>query len=206
MSNRSIAVVTAGIRQPSSSRLLADRLGNATAAALAQRGYDSSIEVVEVRDHAHALVDNLVTGFPVPDLRHAIDRVVSADGLIAVSPIFTASYSALFKAFFDVVDADALTDMPVLMGATGGTERHSLALEHAFRPMFSYLRAVVTPTAVYAASTDWGRTERGASRLTSRIDRAAAQFADLVAARKTRPIADPLLDITPFEQLLHGSD
>jgi FMN reductase len=206
MSNRSIAVVTAGIRQPSSSRLLADRLGNATAAALAQRGYDSSIEVVEVRDHAHALVDNLVTGFPAPDLRHAIGRVVSADGLIAVSPIFTASYSALFKAFFDVMDADALTDMPVLMGATGGTERHSLALEHAFRPMFSYLRAVVTPTAVYAASTDWGRTERGASRLTSRIDRAVAQFADLVAARETRPIADPLLDITPFEQLLHGSD
>ena len=206
MSNRSIAVVTAGIRQPSSSRLLADRLGNATAAALAQRGYDSSIEVVEVRDHAHALVDNLVTGFPPPDLRRALDCVVAADGLIAVSPIFTASYSALFKAFFDVVDADALTDMPVLIGATGGTERHSLALEHAFRPMFSYLRAVVTPTAVYAASTDWGRTERGASRLTSRIDRAVAQFADLVAARETRPIADPLLDITPFEQLLHGSD
>jgi FMN reductase len=206
MSTRSIAVVTAGMRQPSSSRLLSDRLGDATAAALAQRGYDSSIEVVEVRDHAHALVDNLVTGFPSPDLRRAIDLVVAADGLIAVSPIFTASYSALFKAFFDVVDADALTDMPVLMGATGGTERHSLALEHAFRPMFSYLRAVVTPTAVYAASTDWGRTERGASRLTSRIDRAVAQFADLVAARETRPIADPLLDITPFEQLLHGGD
>jgi len=206
MSTRSIAVVTAGLRQPSSSRLLADRLSSATATALAQRGFDSAIEVVEVRDHAHDLVDNLVTGFPPPDLRRAIDLVVAADGLIAVSPIFTASYSALYKAFFDVVDADALTDMPVLMGATGGTERHSLALEHAFRPMFSYLRAVVTPTAVYAASTDWGRSERGASRLTSRIDRGAAQFADLVAARQTQPASDPLLDITPFEQLLHGGD
>lgn len=206
MSVRSIAVVTAGLRQPSSSRLLADRLSHATTAALSSRGYDSSVVVVEVRDHAHDLVDNLVTGFPPPDLRRAVDAVVSADGLIAVSPIFTASYSALFKAFFDVLDGDALTDMPVLMGATGGTERHSLALEHAFRPMFSYLRTVVAPTAVYAASTDWGRSERGASRLTSRIDRGAAQFADLVAARQTRSAPDPLLDITPFEQLLHGGD
>ena len=206
MSTRSIAVVTAGLRQPSSSRLLADRLSDATATALTQRGYDSSIEVVEVRDHAHALVDNLVTGFPPPGLRRAIDLVTAADGLIAVSPIFTASYSALYKAFFDVLDADALTDMPVLLGATGGTERHSLALEHSFRPMFSYLRAVVTPTAVYAASTDWGRSEAGASRLTSRIDRGAAQFADLVIARQARPASDPLLDITPFEQLLRGGD
>jgi FMN reductase len=206
MSTRSVAVVTAGLRQPSSSRLLADRLSAATAAALTQRGYESSPVIVELRDHAHELVDNLVTGFAPPDLRQVVDAVSSADGLIAVSPIFTASYSALFKAFFDVLDDDALTDKPVLMGATGGTERHSLALEHAFRPMFSYLRAVVAPTAVYAASTDWGRSERGASRLTSRIDRGAAQFADLVAARQTTPARDPLLDITPFEQLLHGSD
>jgi len=206
MSTRSLAVVTAGLRQPSSSRLLADRLSDATHAALAERGYDSSIEVIEVRDHAHDLVDNLVTGFPPPALSRAIDVTVAADGLIAVSPIFTASYSALFKAFFDVLNADALTDMPVLLGATGGTERHSLALEHAFRPMFSYLRAVVTPTAVYAASTDWGRTERGANRLTSRIQRGATQFADLVAARRTKPVSDPLLDITPFEQLLHGGE
>lgn len=206
MSTRSIAVVTAGLRQPSSSRLLADRLSDATTAALAQRGYDSSIEVVEVRDHAHELVDNLVTGFAPPDLRRVIDMAVAADGLIAVSPIFTASYSALFKAFFDVLDAEALTDMPVLMGATGGTERHSLALDHAFRPMFSYLRAVATPTAVYAASTDWGRTEQGTTRLAARIERGAAQFADLVAARHARPASDPLLDITPFEQLLRGGD
>ncbi|MFD3933314.1 hypothetical protein ACFWSI_45380, partial [Streptomyces sp. NPDC058614] len=31
-----------------------------------------------------------------------------------------------------------------------------LALEHALRPLFAYLRAIVTPTAVYAASEDWG--------------------------------------------------
>ena len=60
--------------------------------------------------------------------------------MIAVTPTFNASYSGLFKSFFDVLEQDALTDMPVLVAATGGTERHSLVLEHALRPLFSYLR------------------------------------------------------------------
>ena len=82
-----------------------------------------------------------------------------------MTPIFTASYSGLFKSFFDVLDHDALAGKPVLIAATGGTARHSLALEHALRPLFAYLRAVVVPTAVYAASEDWG-----AEGLDERID------------------------------------
>ena len=67
------------------------------------------MEVVELREHARDLADNLVTGFPNASLRAALDTVVGADGLIAVTPIFSASYSGLFKTFFDVVDKDALT-------------------------------------------------------------------------------------------------
>jgi FMN reductase len=73
--------------------------------------------------------------------------------VIAVTPIFSASYSGLFKTFFDVLERGALAGKPVLIAATGGSERHSLALEHAVRPLFAYLRAVVVPTAVYAASS-----------------------------------------------------
>jgi FMN reductase len=87
----------------------------------------------------------------------------------------------------------------VLMGATGGTERHSLVLEYAMRPLFTYLRAVVAPTGVYAASTDWGA---GASALRDRIRRAADEFAALVAAAPVLRPADPFEDPTPFEQLL----
>jgi len=86
--------------------------------------------------------------------------VAAADAVIAVSPIFNASYSGLFKAFFDVLEPGALTGKPVLVAATGGSERHSLALEHAMRPLFAYLRAVVVPTAVYAASSDWASAGR----------------------------------------------
>ena len=73
-----------------------------------------------------------------------------------MTPIFSASYNGLFKTFFDVLEDDALSGTPVLIAATAGTARHSLALEHAMRPLFSYLGAVVVPTAVFAASEDWG--------------------------------------------------
>ncbi|MFC9999127.1 FMN reductase [Nocardia sp. NPDC127526] len=198
-----IAVLSAGLSQPSSTRLLADRLIAATELDLA--GREVEFEVIELRDLARGLADNLVTGFAAGPLREAIDKVVRADGVIAVTPIFSASYSGLFKTFFDVLEPDSLIGKPVLIAATGGSARHSLALEHAVRPLFSYLRAVVVPTSVYAASEDWGSAGSGPdSGLSDRIDRAAGEFADLLAARPARAHADPYAEPVPFEQLLAG--
>jgi FMN reductase len=206
MTTRTLAVVSAGLSVPSSTRLLADRLTTATVEALRERGIQATVEVVELREHARDLADHLVTGFPDAALRGAIETVTGADGLIAVTPIFSASYSGLFKTFFDVLDKDALVGKPVLLGATAGTARHSLALEHAVRPLFSYLRAVTVPTAVFAASEDWAGAGGIDSALAGRIDRAAGELADLVtgrpaAAKPVDPYADPE---TSFEELLRG--
>ena len=129
--------------------------------------------------------------------------MVGSDGLIAVTPIFTASYSGLFKSFFDVLEADSLTGRPVLIGATGGTERHSLALEHAVRPLFSYLGSAVVPTAVYAASSDWGGGEADRS-LSARIGRAAEHLARSVRDYRGPDRPDPFDEPTPFAELLVG--
>ncbi|MFE1595408.1 FMN reductase [Nocardia sp. NPDC058705] len=196
-----IAVVSAGLSQPSSTRLLADRLAAATAGDLRAKGAEVEVDFVDLRDHARDLADNLLTGFPAPTLRSAIDKVVTADGLIAVTPIFSASYSGLFKTFFDVLEPDSLAGMPVLTGATGGTERHSLALEHAVRPLFAYLRSIVVPTAVYAASTDWGANSADQA-LNNRIDRAAKEFAGLLLGTRASRPADPYAEMSSFEDLL----
>jgi FMN reductase len=205
MSTRTLAVVSAGLSVPSSTRLLADRLTAASVAALVERGVDATVEVVELREHARDLADNLVTGFPNVSLRAAVDTVVGADGLIAVTPIFSASYSGLFKTFVDVLDKDALTGKPVLMGATAGTARHSLALEHALRPLFAYLRAVVAPTAVFAASEDWAGGDGTSRALVERIERAAGELADLVSRRPPLAPVDPFEDPTSFDALLRGA-
>ncbi|MGB2572513.1 FMN reductase [Micromonospora citrea] len=202
MTRRTLAVVSAGLSRPSSTRLLADQLAAAAGDELARRGHDVQLRVVELRDHAHDVVDNLLTGFPSAALRQAVDAVTGADGVIAVTPIFSASYNGLFKSFFDVLESGALVDTPVLIGATGGTARHSLALEHAIRPLFSHLRAVVVPTAVYAAPEDWsGGAADGALR--ARVVRAGTELAEQVDRRppSTGP-ADPFALTTDFAQLL----
>jgi FMN reductase len=201
---RRIAVVSAGLSQPSSTRLLADRLADATDRALRLRSDTqerAEVTVVELRDVAHEITDHLLTGFAPPRLAEAIEAVTSADAVIAVSPVFSASYSGLFKSFFDVLDDGALEAKPVLLGATGGTARHSLALEFALRPLFAYLRASVAPTAVFAASEDFGTAGAGTS-LATRADRAGRELADLVLQRPRSAPTDPFDNPTPFEQLL----
>jgi len=194
---RTITVVSAGLSQPSSTRLLADRLAQATTARLAADGVTAEVHVIELRDLAQDITNNLLTGFAAPKLAAAIEQLTASDGAIFVTPIFTTSYSGLFKSFIDVLDPDALSGMPVLLAATGGTERHSLALEYAMRPLFSYLRAVVVPTTVYAASSDWGSTGdaaayAGGGGLPERIDRAAGELAALVrAGDRSARVRDP---------------
>ena len=205
MTTRRIAVVSAGLGQPSSTSLLAIRLAKATSSALSEDGIDADVTAIELREHAHDLTDNLLTFFASEALQTAKDTVIGADGVIAVTPIFSASYNGLFKTFFDLLDEDALTGKPILLGATAGTARHSLALEHAIRPLFSYLRALTTPTAVFAASEDWGADATVEGGLATRIDRAATEFATLVAAHEPAATVDSFAEPTPFEQLLDAS-
>jgi len=204
--SRSLVVVSAGLSQPSSTRLLADRLSAAVNRHLRAAGIEPQIEVVELRDQAKDLVNNLLAGFPSPRLQAALDAVLAADGLIAVTPIFSASYSGLFKLFFDLVERDGFAGKPVLIAATGGTARHSLALEHAMRPLFAYLNAAVVATAVYAATEDWGRSGAAAEdSLVERIDRAALELSVAMLVRGSAARTDPFADPVPFDQLLQSS-
>lgn len=202
---RTLAVVSAGLSQPSSTRLLADRLRDATVARLEQDGYEARTTSIELRDLAQDITNNLLTGFPSPRLSEAIEAMTAADGVIAVTPIFSSSYSGLFKSFFDVVEPTALTGVPIVLGATGGSARHSLALEYAVRPLFAYLRAVTVPTAVFAASEDWGSGDAQVGALPARIDRAAGELSALVAASdRSGRLDDPFALDRPFSELLGG--
>jgi FMN reductase len=200
--HRTLAVVTAGLSQPSSTRLLADRLAQAGVAELASRGVTAEVRTVELRDIAHDVVNMMLTGFPSAALKDVLDTVTGADGLIAVTPLFTTSYSGLFKSFVDVLEKGSLAGMPVVLGATGGTPRHSLALEYSVRPLFTYLRADVAPTSVFAATDDWAGESDDVNPLPARIRRAGRELAEMVAARENEGPGDVFADAPSFAQLL----
>lgn len=184
-----VVAVSAGLGDPSTTRLLADEMRAGVLRALP----DASVEVVELRPLAHDVVDATLTGFASPRLQNVLDQVGAADAVVLVTPIFKASYSGLFKSFVDALDPDALIGKPVLLGATGGTARHSLAIDFAMRPLVAYLQAVAVPTGIFASPHDWAG--EGQEALTSRIDRAAAELASLLAGEGTGRGPDDDIDL-----------
>lgn len=205
MSERTLVAVSAGLGQPSSTRLLADRLAEATVAELNGRDVTTTVETIELRELAHDITNAMLSGFPSGALSTALEAITGAHGLIAVTPLFTTTYSGLFKSFVDVLDNEALTDMPVLLGATGGTPRHSLALEYSMRPLFTYLHARVASTSVFAATDDWAGDGDRVNPLPERIRRAGRELADLVAVGGNSGPTDPFEDVPDFEDMLRGN-
>ncbi|HEY9329715.1 MAG TPA: CE1759 family FMN reductase [Streptomyces sp.] len=191
-----LVVVSAGLSVPSSTRLLGDRLAAGAAGRTA-----ADVTVIELRDLAVEIAHHFTNGFPGRALGAAFDAVAAADGTIVVTPVFSASYSGLFKSFFDALsvhEEGTLAGKPVLIAATGGTARHSLVLDHALRPLFVHLKAVVVPTGVYAASEDWG-----AEGLDGRIGRAAGELAALMTGSSTvGRTARKSPAVLPFEEQL----
>ena len=211
-----LVVISAGLSNPSSTRNLSDQLANATAAAISARGESADVVTIELRDLAIDMAQAMTSGggMITPALQQAQDDVTTADGIITVTPVFTASYSGLFKMFFDLLDTHAIDATPTLIGATAGSARHSLVLDHAIRPLLGYLRAAMIPTGVFAATEDFGGAQ--AQELTRRVQRAASELATLMLAGEITVAGlaegvstnkEPASEaITSFEDLLRGHE
>ena len=184
-----IVALSGGLSESSSTRLLTDRIVESVQRQLPE----ASVETVTLRELAHDITDATLIGFASPRLQDVIDKVVAADGLVVAVPIYKASFPGLFKSFIDALDADAITGKPVLLAATGGTARHSLAIDHSLRPLFAHLQALVVPTGIFASTHDWG-TE-GSNALGERVDRAAAELTSLVSGSGTGRVRDDEFDL-----------
>ncbi|WP_216378993.1 CE1759 family FMN reductase [Arcanobacterium phocae] len=206
-----VVVVSASLSESSTTSTLGRKLAQATVNAAT----NATFSIIELRHVAVAVTNAVLTGFPSPELEAVFDDVAQADAIIAVTPAYNASYSGLFKLFFDVLPEDTLQGKPVAIGVTGGTPRHSLVTEHAVRPLFSYLHAVVVPTAVYAATEDFGVAAydsdgHDGSALERRINRTGqelARLADISAKPKATTSDDTddatslFADFVPFDQM-----
>ena len=174
----SIAVVTAGLSEDASTRRLARALAEAAGGVVVRGGgAEPGVRPVTLRDIAHGITDAMLTGLVPAAVQDALDAVVTADALIAATPTYKASYSGLFKAFFDLFDEGALENLPTVVAATGGSPRHSLVLDTALRPLMAHLKALTLPVGVYAATEDWADAS-----LQARIDRAGAALAGMLGA------------------------
>jgi FMN reductase len=182
---RKLVVVSAGTSQPSTTRMLADRIAAASIEQLRELEVPATIGAVEVAPLAVDVARASVTGVPSTELQAAIEQIAAADAVIASAPVYKAGISGLFKSFVDVLDNDLLIAKPVVLAATAGSSRHALVVDEQMRSLFAYMRALTLPTSVFAAPEDWGAPELG-----ERIRRAATELAVVIEGQIERLIAD----------------
>ena len=180
-----VVVVSAGTGDPSSTRLLADRLAGRVAALAAEHGNTVTRTVIELREIAADISTALVSRLVSPRLQQAVTALGEADGIIASAPVYQAGSSGLFMSFFQVLDNDLLIAKPVVLAATAGTARHALVADGQMRPMFAFLRTMTAPTSVFAAPEDWGDPA-----LNKRVDRAATELVLLMESGLARAIRE----------------
>jgi len=165
--------------------MLADRLVQRALELLRDSGTPATAAFVELAPLAVDVARATVAGLLSEELQASIDRVAAADAIIAVTPVYKAGISGLFKSFVDLLDNDLLIAKPVLLAATAGSSRHALVADEQMRPLFAYMRALTLPTSVFAAPEDWSASELG-----ERIERAATELAVLLPTRVEAQIAD----------------
>ncbi|MDE4040178.1 MULTISPECIES: FMN reductase [Acinetobacter calcoaceticus/baumannii complex] len=132
------------------------------------------------------------------EVQSSLNLIEAADALVVASPVYRASYTGLFKHLFDYIDQFALVDKPVLLVATGGSERHALVLEHQFRPLFSFFQSHTLPIGVFATDKDFENYQVVNPLLLERIElavtRAIPQFL-LASNLKVNPTIHDDLEI-----------
>ena len=141
---------------------------------------DIDAHVIEIAEIGPEFAGAL-TRDQLPDsVEQELLRIESADLLIVGSPVYRASFTGLFKHLFDFVGQYALVDTPVLLVATGGSDRHALILEHQFRPLFGFFQALTLPIGVYANNSDFDKYAVSSIQLQERIDLAIARALPLI--------------------------
>jgi len=185
----SLVIISAGTSDPSSTRMLADRIADRSCELAACHGRTVTSNVIELREISADISSALVSQLIAPRLQAAITALGEADGIIASTPVYKAGPSGLFSSFIDVLDDDLIIATPVVLAATAGTARHALVVDEQMRSMFAYLRALTTPTSLFAAPEDWGDPA-----LNKRIDRAAVELVLLMESDFARKIRDASWD------------
>jgi FMN reductase len=112
-----------------------------------------------------------------------IATVEAADLLVVASPVYRGSYTGLFKHLFDLVGMEALVGVPVILAATGGSDRHALVIDHQLRPLFSFFRANTVPTGIYATEADFEQYRLVSNNVRERVGLAAEEAAQLASLR-----------------------
>jgi len=170
-----VVAVSGSLHAPSKTTALINEI-------LASFGRSLTIDahLIEVNEIGPEFAGALTRDQLPESVERELQLIEGADLLIVASPVYRASFTGLFKHLFDFVGQYALVDVPILLAATGGSDRHALIIEHQFRPLFGFFQALTLPLGVYANDSDFTNYQVTSLDLQERIDLAITRALPLI--------------------------
>lgn len=184
-----IVAVSGGLQRPSRTLALVEQLLEGLTDALP----DAQTRLIELGAIVPKFGSVLQRAQLPPEIESILRDIETADLLLVASPIYRGSYTGLFKHLFDFVHHESLIDVPVLLAATGGSDRHALAIDHQLRPLFSFFQAHTLPIGVYATDKEFDNYRVSNDALRARIALAVERAVPVLRQRAERPLTVPTL-------------
>ncbi|WP_423066400.1 FMN reductase [Devosia sp. CN2-171] len=171
MAKLSIVGFAGSSSRPSRTRNLVEAVADAAA-----RRSGAAVSIFDLTEIHPSLGSTLDPRRAPADLEQLIATITAADALIVGSPVYKGTYTGLFKHLFDLIEPKALKDKPVVLTATGGSERHALVVDHGLRPLFAFFSADIIATGLYATEPDFVEHQPHSPALLARIERCAEEL------------------------------
>ncbi|UYN99130.1 MAG: NAD(P)H-dependent oxidoreductase [Devosia sp.] len=178
-----VVLLSGNTHRPSKSRALAATLGQRLSERTEVRL--TQLDLLDAGPHLGAAYFRTQLS---PEALAVVETIERADALIVTTPVYKGSYPGLFKHLIDLLDIEALANVPVFIGATGGGQRHALVVEHQLRPLFGFFSALVNPTSLYVSDAEFSEGEPSHPQVLGRLATGIEQFAALIEARQAGKI------------------
>ncbi|SFN21551.1 FMN reductase [Variovorax sp. OV329] len=185
-----IVAVSGGLQRPSRTLALVEQLLEGLSDAL-----PAQTRLIELGEIVPRFGNVLHRAKLPADIEQLLRDIEAADLLVVASPIFRGTYTGLFKHLFDFVHQDALIDVPVLLAATGGSDRHALAIDHQLRPLFAFFQAQTLPIGVYGTDKEFDNYRVSSDGLQARIALAVERALPLLRQRLNAKATAPALSL-----------
>ena len=121
--------------------------------AAARAGVSASL--LDLGEHRLSFADGRPLDAFGDDTAPAVARVAAADAVILASPVYRGSFTGALKNLLDHLPVDALAGKPVGIVAMGASAHHYLGVDWHLRDVLAWFGAIVVPTSVYLASSDF---------------------------------------------------
>lgn len=171
-----------GLSENSRTQKLVHEIVLSISNALVIHGVPVESKVVALSELAPQLAAAVWRQDLTPEANEQLDAIEHADIIVIATPVYRTSYPGLFKHALDFIDRKGLEKKLVVLGACGGSQHHSLIIEHQLRPLLSNLGAFTAPTGIYTEAQDFSKDALVNANVFTRIEMAVSEVLHFVGA------------------------